>query len=215
MGAIMKGSQALIAFTCGAALLGAAVAAAPAIAAGDGKFQVRVRALAVIPDEDATIDVLPGGVEIDTAYVPEVDFTYLIDENWRLELIAAVARHDVQTEAASGNIDLGDVLLLPPTLTLQYHFMPEKQIHPYVGAGVNYTFFFENETAAVSDAEYDDSFGWALQAGLEFKIDEAWHANLDVKKIFLDTDVSLANGAINADVDIDPWIIGFGFGYRF
>jgi outer membrane protein len=50
---------------------------------------------------------------------------------------------------------------------------------------------------------------------LEYKLTKAWHANIDVKKVFLDTDVSFANGAINADVDIDPWIVGVGLGYRF
>jgi outer membrane protein len=54
-----------------------------------------------------------------------------------------------------------------------------------------------------------------LQFGVDYMLNEHWLVNVDVKKLFLSTDVSLNGGAITADVDINPWIVGAGIGYRF
>ena len=132
-------------------LLGAAAAlilAAPAMAE-QGDWLVRLRAINVVPNEEATITPIGGDVDIDTSVVPELDITYFVQDNWALELILGVTPHDVMAvDTAAGDIDLGDVTLLPPTLTLQYHFNPEGQYRPYVGAGVNYTHFIHEDLAS-------------------------------------------------------------------
>ncbi|MDX5494491.1 MAG: outer membrane beta-barrel protein, partial [Alphaproteobacteria bacterium] len=95
--------------------------------------------------------------------------------------------------------------------------MPKERLSPYVGAGLNYTFFYNEDApgGAVTSIDYENSFGWALQAGVDYAVADRWYVNFDVKKIFLSTDVSINGGAINADVDLDPWLIGVGVGYRF
>ncbi len=116
-----------------------------------------------------------------------------------------------------GDVDLGDVTLLPPTLTLQYHFNPAGKVRPYLGAGVNYTTFFNEDLpngSALSTIDYDDSFGLAAQAGLDYALENGWLVNFDVKYIDINTDV-LIDGAISADVDIDPVIFGIGIGRTF
>lgn len=200
------------------ALLAGVSAAMPAHAEFAGKsagdFMVRARAIGVMPDEDASTTI-GGNVSISNDVVPEVDFTYFITDSIALELIAATTTHDV---SHSFGIDLGEVSLLPPTLTLQYHFMPKERLSPYVGAGLNYTFFYNEDAAAgspVTSIDYDNAVGYALQAGVDYALTDNWYANIDVKKIFLSTDVSMNGGAITADVDIDPWIVGAGIGYRF
>ncbi len=186
-----------------------------------GDLLVRVRGLAVVPQESGSTDAIGGSAEIDNSVVPELDFTYFITDNIAAELILATTPHDVSMSNTSlgRDVDLGDVWLLPPTLSLQYHFMPKSAFSPYVGAGVNYTFFLNEDKGndpAVTKVEYEDGFGFALQAGFDYQIDDRWSFNFDVKKMFLETDVTVNNGAINArDVNIDPWIIGIGFGYRF
>mgnify|MGYP003125334499 CR=1 FL=1 len=193
------------------------VSAAPA-SAESGDWLVRLRGLNVIPDEGATITPIGGDVDIDTSIVPELDITYFVHDQWAVELILAVTPHDVAAvDTLAGDIDLGDVTLLPPTLTLQYHFNPDGQVRPYVGAGVNYTHFFNEDLpggSALSTIEYDDSFGLAAQAGVDFALQDDWFLNVDVKYIDIDTDV-LIDGAIAADVEIDPLVVGVGFGRRF
>ena len=176
---------------------------------------IRARIIDVVPDESASTTI-GGDVKISNDVVPELDFTYFVTDNIALELIAGTTRNEV-SHTPTG-IDLGKVSLLPPTLTLQYHFMPKERFSPYIGAGLNYTFFYNEDPAAgsaVTSIDYDDSFGYALQAGMDYAVADNWYLNLDVKKIFLSTDVSMNGGTIRADVDIDPWIFGAGLGYRF
>lgn len=191
--------------------------AAPA-AAEQGDWLIRLRGLHVMPNESATIDPIGGDVDIDTSIVPELDISYFIQDNWAVELILGVTPHDVSAVGTSvGNVDLGDVTLLPPTLTLQYHFNPEGKVRPYLGAGVNYTTFFNEDLpngSALSTIDYDDSFGLAAQAGLDYALENGWLVNFDVKYIDINTDV-LIDGAISADVDIDPVIFGIGIGRTF
>lgn len=184
-----------------------------------GTFMIRGRAIAVMPSEDVNITGAVTGSQIDiaTSLVPEADFSYFVTNNVALELIAAITPHDVNTKTSSvGALDLGDVWLLPPTLTAQYHFTNMGAFKPYLGAGVNYTHFFrEHKGTSVTSVSYDDSFGPALQAGIDYAIDDHWFLNADVKKIWINTDVKFNGGAIRADVDINPWVVGVGFGYRF
>jgi outer membrane protein len=182
-----------------------------------GDFLIRLRGIGVLPEEDSELTVdgneIPGEATVDDTFVPELDISYFFTDNLALELILATSRHDVEALGA----DLGEVQLLPPTLTLQYHFLPQERFSPYLGAGINYTVFFDEEEGAASSIDYEDSFGFALQAGIDYALSGNWSLNFDVKKVFLDTDVETTVGVnnIEADVDIDPWIIGIGVGYRF
>ncbi len=178
---------------------------------------VRGRLLAVLPDENATVTVLHGNVDIEDQFVPELDFTYFFDKHWAAELILAVTPHQITHKPT--NIDLGEVWLLPPTLTAQYHFQPDDPVfRPYIGAGINYTEFFGHDGAdpIVHKAHFKPSFGFALQAGVDFPINEHWSINIDVKKVWINTDVKLDTdaGLVRADVDINPLIVGVGVSYR-
>jgi len=109
------------------------------------------------------------------------------------------------------------VRTLPPVLTLQYHFFPEKMFSPYVGAGVNYTITFdEKKGRSVDSVKYSNEFGYAVQVGMDFKINDRFSLNLDVKKVFVDTDIIVNGGAINAKgTDLNPLIVGLGVGITF
>jgi len=190
----------------------------PAMAKEAGDWIIRARAIVVEPDESADITAIGGSVNIDTAVMPELDFTYFFTDNIAAELILAVSPHDITAvNTALGDVPVGNTTLLPPTLTLQYHFFPREQMSPYVGVGVNYTHFFDVDATGptVTDVKLDDSFGVALQAGIDFAINDRWLVNADVKKIWINTDATLNGGAIEADVDINPWVFGLGVGYRF
>lgn len=195
----------------------AMAAAAPAFA-DQGDWLIRLRAIDVMPNESADIDPIGGDVDIDNSIVPELDITYFFQDQWAVELILGVTPHDVAAVGtAAGDVDLGDVTLLPPTLTVQYHFNPEGSVRPYAGAGVNFTHFFDESLpsgSALTSIDYDNSFGFAVQAGIDFDMGNDWFFNVDAKYIDINTDVTI-DGAITADVDIDPIVFGLGFGRRF
>lgn len=204
-----------------AALTIGCLAPAGSVAAQDSSpWQMRIRGLAVVPDEEATITPVGGTVEVSTTYVPELDITYFFHPHVAVELILATTKHDVTAVGTTvGDVDAGSVWLLPPTLTLQYHPLAEGMVRPYIGAGVNFTVFYNEETpgGVITEASYDNAFGFALQAGIDLALGDygRWLVNADLKKIFLSTDATFNDNTIQADVTLDPWLFGLGVGYRF
>jgi len=197
-------------------------------AAEQGDWLVRLRGIVVTPTENAS-DVLPsfpgGSVGVENAIVPELDFTYFVTDNIGAELILATSPHDLIGEGALAGLgEIGDVMALPPTLTLQYHFNPNGMIRPYAGVGLNYTIFYSEEASDAlvgavgpTTIKLDESVGVAFQLGADFQLTERWFLNADVKYIQIDTTATLnSGGAINTvDVDLDPIVAGIGVGLRF
>jgi outer membrane protein len=206
--------------------LAAAVPAHAQIEAGD--VLVRARAIVVTPTERSgpVEPAFPGAeVGVGNAVMPEVDFTYMFTDNIGAELIVSSTKHAV---TGRGDLDaLGEVAstwVLPPTLTLQYHFNSAGHVRPYLGAGVNYTTFYSGKAsdsleAAIGDTKVSmkDSFGYALQAGVDVGINKTFFLNLDVKYVDIDTTARLnTGGSINrVRVNIDPIISSVGIGVRF
>lgn len=177
---------------------------------------MRARVLGVVPDEESAVRAggvaLAGDIKVSNAIVPELDLTYFFNEHIGAELIAGTARHEMDFNG----MNLGEAWILPPTLTIQYHFSRESKFSPYVGAGINYSLFYGEDTGTgFSDLNVDSGVGPALQVGFDYWVDDHWGLNLDVKKIWLNVDASLNNGAVKADVDLDPWLVGTGVSYRF
>ncbi|MBL8641416.1 MAG: OmpW family protein [Alphaproteobacteria bacterium] len=177
------------------------------------RFQIRGRMIAVLANGDGEVNGTSLKTGVDDAYVPEVDLTYFFTKNISAELIAATAKHTVSADAAK----VGDTWILPPTLTVQYHFTPDNQFSPYVGAGLNYSWFYGEDSASpFTKMGVDGGLGYAVQAGFDYWINKNWGVNLDVKYIDLNVDVSVNNGALHAyDVDLNPVIVGAGVSYRF
>lgn len=204
------------------------------------EWDVRVRGVYVAPQESATIGVIGGGINISKVVIPEIDFTYFFMKDFSAELILGTSRHKVNTTASnltaiggssSADVSLGKVSLLPPTLTLQYHLPTGIAFKPYIGAGANYTIFYNaNAGEVVKNVSYQNKFTFATQFGFDYDLNKKFFLNIDVKKVFLSTNatVDASNltpasspelaptlAGIKADVKINPWLIGVGFGARF
>lgn len=202
---------------------------APAVAT-EGPWLVRLRALNMHVDNDnSTTAVVPalGKAEMEDKWFPEVDVTYFFTRNIAAELILTYPQeHDVKF----ANTKIGTVTHLPPTLTLQYHFLPEGTIRPYVGIGLNYTRLTSVKLNAApalggTDAPIDmdrNSWGLAGQVGVDFQLAprSKWFANLDVKYVQIEAnDIRISSGALAGtkvtDLDVNPWLMSVGVGYRF
>ena len=209
-----------------AAAVGTALAS-PALAE-KGDWIVRLRAIDVAPTE-RTGPILPtfptGRTSVDNAVTPELDFTYMATAHIGAELILATTKHHVSgKDALAGVGRLAGTWVLPPTLTLQYHFLPDAAIRPYVGAGINYTIFYSTKaTDALNNAigstkvGLSDSVGYALQGGIDIDLTKRFFVNFDVKYISIDTHARLTTGAlVNVErVHLDPLVFGVGIGTRF
>ncbi len=203
---------------------------APALAIEQGDWLVRLRGIGVIPtDESGGIrpDLTNDILDPQPAVVPEIDITYMLTDNIGIELIAATSPHDFEGGGPTiGTLgDVASTWLLPPTLTVQWHFLPKGKFRPYVGAGVNYTITYnedaepvlENALGGPTDVDASNSFGFAVQAGFDIGIDDRWFFNVDLKYIDMSVDIDLTTGTTKrtVEVEINPIIFGVGIGYRF
>lgn len=204
-----------------ALLVGAIVPAGTASARDLGdtwskeRFQIRGRIIDVLADGDGVVTGTNLQTDVEFAVVPEVDLTYFFTRNIAAELIAATSKHDMD----AGTLDVGSAWILPPTVTLQYHFTPDSAFSPYIGAGLNYSMFYgEDADAGFNNLDVDGGFGWAVQAGFDYWLNDNWGLNVDAKYIDLDVDVDVNMGSTPLtakDVELDPWILGAGVSYRF
>ena len=183
--------------------------------AAPGDWTLKVGAHTVNPQSDN--GTLAGGTleaDIDSDSRPTVTAEYALNERWGIELLAALPfEHDVYLDGARA----GSVKHLPPTLSLQYHFNPEGSVSPFLGAGLNYTRFFSEDSTgplAGADLDLDASFGLALHAGLDFRLNEHWLLMVDTRWMQISSDVKV-DGTDVGEVDIDPFVYGVGVGYRF
>ncbi|SNR92706.1 outer membrane protein [Methylobacillus rhizosphaerae] len=206
-------------------VLGSMLLAPLTVMAEAGDWVVRARAVNVSPDEKSRLGHYVGAagarLQVNDQVIPELDISYYLTRNIALELILALGtRHDVSIKGAGGvaSESLGSVNLLPPTLTAQWHFRPGRIVDPYLGAGLNYTRFMDNGLYSKQVGEIRverNSWGPVLQAGFDINMKDGWLLNADIKYLWVDTDVRLKGGAKIDRLDINPWVIGFGFGKRF
>lgn len=212
-------------------LLSAAAALAVLAAAGAAQAQdftpkhagmwvVDARATGVIPDESGDI-VTAGGVDtgldvaIGDSWVPTLGITYFATDNVAVDVTLGTSHHDISAAGPGPDIKVHDTWVIPPVVTLQYHFQPQARFSPYVGAGINAMIFYNGDDRNGFTVDLDDGVGAAVQVGADYALQGPWTLNLDVKKVWFDTDASINGGALRSDVSIDPWVVSIGFGRRF
>lgn len=217
-----------------AALL--ASAAASAYEAGD--WVVRGGAVMVAPNDDSSNLDLSGaqlagtGVEVDDNTQLLLNVTWMANEHVGVELLAATPfEHSVDSKGLPGlglglsDVEVGSVKHLPPTLTVLWYPMESgAAFQPFIGAGINYTIFFQEDTSGAARAalgarnlELDDSWGLAARAGFDYMLNDCWSLHAGVYYLGIDTKANLdtALGKVGVDVDINPWVYTVGLGYRF
>ena len=155
-------------------------------------------------------DSTPLDLSINDKWLPEVDISYFINPNVAVELILTVPQK--QTLSAGG-LAIGSFKHLPPTLTAQYHFTNFGGFKPYVGAGVNYTRISSVNLPAGVTVDRN-SFGPALQVGVDIPVAKNMYLNFDIKKVYIRTDVA-AGGSKIGTFKVDPVLVGVGLGWRF
>lgn len=196
--------------------LALALAALPAAAQSQGDWTFGIGAHQVDPKSGN--GALAGGtlpLDIDSGVSATVTLEYFVRDGLGIEVLASWPfRHDI---AVDGVGTVGSTKHLPPTFSLQYHFNHAGKVSPFVGAGLNYTLFFDEDTRGVlagSDLELDDSWGAAAHAGVDFAIGERGSIRIDARWIDIDTDVTV-DGAGLGTAEIDPLAYGAAYVLKF
>lgn len=175
-----------------------------------GDAILRAGYVTVQPDAEPSASL--AGLDVDDSEALGITGTYMLTDNLGLGLLLATPfNHDISL----GGTKIGETDQLPPTLTLQ--FVPQVDMggfQPYVGVGVNYTNFFNEEMAGGNDLSLSSSWGLAGEIGADFQINENWLLNASVWYIDIDSDVKI-NGTKAGSVEIDPMVYMISAGYRF
>ena len=160
-----------------------------------------------------------GFVDADFDTFPLLDLRYFLSDHLAIEAIAGTTKHEVGVKGTElGDVNLGSIKVLPPTITVQYHFDTGTNFLPYIGVGLNYTVFYDADAGEAAGITYSDEIGYAANVGFDFPLTEKTYLNLDVKKYRLSTNVKVdagVNGSALADVDLDPLVVSVGFGWKF
>ncbi|MBV6272989.1 OmpW family protein [Alcaligenaceae bacterium CGII-47] len=198
-----------------------ALAAVPAGAHESGDWLLKGGVTNIQPkSNNGTVNSGAIKLDVGSSVRPSFTVTYMATRNIGVELLGAFPfQHDIDGRVVGGaNLGrIGSTKHLPPTLSLQWHFLPDAQIQPYVGVGLNYTTFFSTKThgaLAGSSLRLSDSWGLAAQIGVDVKLSERWFLNADIRYVDISSDVRL-NGAYIGKARIDPWAATVGVGYRF
>lgn len=185
-----------------------------------GTWMLNVRATHVSPDAGDPILTAAGAVsgleaKVSDDVMPTIGLGYFLTDKIAVEVIAGTTRHTVSAVGPGTDVDVHKTWVLPPVVSVQYHPFPAARFSPYVGAGVNYMIFYGDKDLNGFKVKLDDGFGYALQAGADIPINAAYSLNLDVKKIWFDTDAKINGGALKSKVKLDPLVFSVGFGRRF
>ena len=210
------------------AMMAASGAAGGAMAQSSGDWQVARkgdwivtgRITQVSSGADDAITTAGGAatglnVDVGADIMPTLGFTYFLTDNISVEAILGATQHEIRAQGPGVDVAVHETWVLPPVVTLQYRPMPEARFSPYVGAGVNYMLFFEGKDRNGFEVELEDGFGYALQAGADVALTGPWTLNLDVKKVWFDTEATVDGGALKSDVNLDPWVVSLGVGRKF
>ena len=202
-------------------------AISPTYAFEQGDWVIRAGITTVGPDDSSSnVNVggadAGGGVNVDSGNQLGLNFVYFYSPQLAIEVLAATPfSHDIGLDTVGA---LANTKQLPPPLSANYYFAdPSAKFQPYVGGGINYTIFFDEEfssantNAGFSNLELDSSFGLAAQVGFDYMLDNKWLVNASVRWMDIDTEVSfdLNDSAGSVDVSIDPFVYCITAGYRF
>jgi len=185
-----------------------------------GQFIVATRLTTVAPDESGDIKTSAGvdsglDVKVNDDTVPTLGFTYFFTDHVAVEGILGTSKHEVRAVGGTTDVKVHSTWVLPPVVTVQYHFNPKGRVSPYVGAGVNAMIFYNDKDYNGFKVKLDDGLGYALQGGVDIALKGNWSINADVKKVWFNTDAKINDGALKSKVDLDPVVASVGLAYRF
>jgi len=199
-----------------------ALVASPALAYEAGTWVLRAGVGVVAPDSDNLVLDPDTIIDVDDGTSLTLMGTYMFSRHWGFDILASWPfNHDIKL----GGTKIAETDHLPPTFSMQYHFLPDSTIQPYVGAGVNYTTFFSTDIepvltdlTGITDIDLDDSFGLALQLGADWTFGNRWLLNVDLRWIDIESDLTASDGVDSSElgtVKIDPFVYSINIGYTF
>lgn len=185
-----------------------ALAAPPALAQSEGDWTFGVGIGQVSADDSG--EILGGDIDVDDDWSAIFTIEYFVANNLGIELFASLPfEHDISVDGVG---DFGSFKYIPAALTLNYHFPTNSRWTPYVGGGVNYTNFFEEESDA-GPFSFTDTWGLTAQVGVDYQVSDTTALRFNIRWFEIETDVLVDRPV--GEVSIDPYLIGLSYVFQF
>ena len=161
----------------------------------------------------------------DSTALFEGNLTYFYNKMFSLEFGVGYTKPDVNAEALGLSVEFGELKQIPITLTgRMYYWFPKSTTNLYFGGGVGYylndfklSSAFESVMPGFS-LNADDSFGFHLNTGLEYFINDKVALGIDLKYIWNDADFTAFEPGFAAEttnIDLEGFSVGLGIKYFF
>lgn len=185
-----------------------------------GQFVLAARLTTVAPSEKGDIYTAAGAasglhVGLNNDTVPTLGFTYFFTDHIAVEGILGTSQHKIRALGPSTDVEVYKVRVLPPVVTVQYHFNPAGRVSPYVGAGLNAMAWYDGKDENGFTVRLKNGAGTAVQGGVDIALKHRCALNIDVKKVFYKTTATINGGALRSSVRLDPTVISIGLSHRF
>lgn len=187
----------------------AALAAAPAMAQSAGDMTLSF-GLGIVDPKSDNGRLAGAPTTIDDNIRPTIAFEYFVRDNIGIEVLGALPfKHSITIEGVGNAVTKH----LPPTVSVNYHFPTGGKFKPFVGVGINYTTFFEEETS-LGELKIDDSWGLAATIGADYALSDKRALRAELRYIDIDADVYL-NGGYIGTAEIDPLVANVAYVVKF
>ncbi len=175
------------------------------------KFKSRL-GVTLIEPKDHPGNLYDGTVtSISRSYALTASNLYFVTPNVAVDLLVGTApKHRIYGNGEK----IGYTRYLPPTLSVQYNFNPDGKFNPYVGAGVNYTYYFNEKLISNDKLNISNSFGYAATLGIDYNMNKNISLGTELRYIDVNSDIEI-NGTKVGSGDVNPMLYTLTLGYKF
>jgi outer membrane protein len=186
--------------------------------------------------DDLSGPFTPSGINLRVARVNTPFFAYLrrLSPHFDLEIAAGVPpttrTYGVGPNALGSvpfnGLEVDTARWFSPTVLLDYKFFDESaSLRPFVGAGFNYTHFYERDSTAAGNAAnggptqtfLSDSFGPAGTAGLAYRITDRISATASFSLATVKSNYDSVTSGISRTTSVNfhptTWILAVGYSF--
>ncbi len=195
-------------------------------------FSVKLTGGGLLTSESSKVIILGGDIKTGNVLQGGIAVSYHFTPWWSAELSAQTAKQSLELKGADlsdlnirgGSLSFGKVWTNPLTLSARCHFPLWNQLTPYAGIGITYLLFSGvNAGWMIEDISYKNVWGGTAMLGLDYKLQDHWFLNAEVRSRMVDRsslDLNFSNiipsgSQIPGQIRLNSTSCSIGIGYRF
>jgi outer membrane protein W len=190
-------------------------------------WQARIGLSAVRPHDRSSVELgQTSALDVKSGTGIQLGLVYQFATRWAVELSYDRSRFDLDvTSQGTPVMKAGNSTLAVTSLALEYRYFTVSRVHPYLGVGAHlaelagFSASADLLSAGFSGISFGRSASVTLLAGLDVDVTDRISVTTSLRFHDFATDATpkLQTGTSwqSLRVDVDPWVLAVGAGYRF